>query len=751
MQKISQFLYRIISGHPGAVIAVILAAFFLSFGAFAHIEVDEDFESGITDAGAIKTREHYRKHFGHEQAVLLACEIDGINRESLLEIWEMVDRVHSWPEVRQVLSVLDMLRPFRNREDFAAYLKDFRVRNLIELLQADQLFRGYLVSDDLRSLQILIVPDVKAPEYRRVLYKHLNELQNDYNGRRKLHVFGFPYIQERFFAFIVENNRRFLLLGLICCTLLAWFLFPDPVVLLMIVIAIAAPTALTFAVYFMNGNKVNLFTSPIIPFALIISLNEIIYIVSFFVKERKNLHQSYAQLHKENFSRLIRPCLINTITTLIGFLSLSQNPSPSIKLFSLYTSLACFFAYIVTFGLVFAFFRIYQPRFSLKEGGREQFRWFRRLIRNIVFRHPGSVLLVTVLATGLVMPSLLSLKTRNALTDSFSSADPLVEAHRFISSRFCGPYHFQVLISGDDLMAPANLAAIAEFQSRIEKIAGINRVFSIIDLMRAFNRQFTGESVLPATRELSRAVIDFFSQRGISDLLMSTDFSTTLLRVHTALTDDFAIEPLREKILAEAVQTLPANLIAGVTGDVYLNAMMQKSILHNITWSFVAAVLMIIGVFYLVFRSFSIAVIALLVNFFPILSAYALASLMGLPLNPSTAVVGCVMSGLIVDDTLHLLTFLQESRQPSTIRKVLAANRDLTVAVSSSSFLLMVGNAIFILSSFKPFTYFGLIGTMVVVIGLAGDLIVLPVMVLALNRAKKSAATPVEIAAPSDS
>jgi predicted RND superfamily exporter protein len=489
----------------------------------------------------------------------------------------------------------------------------------------------------------------------------------------------------------------------------------------------------------MNGNKVNLFTSPIIPFALIISLNEIIYIVSFFVKERKNEHQSYAYLHKKNFFRLIRPCLINTITTLIGFLSLSQNPSPSIRLFSLYTSLACFFAYIVTFGLVFAFFRVYQPCFSLRETGYEKFRWFRRLVRNIVFRHAKAVLLVTVVAALLILPALSRFTTRNALTDSFAAADPLVEAHSFISREFCGPYHFQVMVSGPDLMNPEKLAAIAGFQRRIEKISGINRVFSVIDLMLAFNRQFTGEAVLPATSGLAYGIIDFFAQRGISDLLMSTDFSTTLLRVHTSFTDDFKIEPLREKIMAVAGELEAHGLETGVTGDVYLNATMQKNILKNITWSFAAAVIMIVAVFYLVFRSLSVAVIALLVNFFPILSAYALASFLGLPLNPSTAVVGCVMSGLIVDDTLHLLTFLQENKQPTTIRKVMAANRELTMAVSSSSFLLMVGNAIFILSSFKPFTYFGLIGTLVVLIGLAGDLIVLPVLVLASGQKKRAA------------
>ncbi len=745
MQKITRAIYRSICAFPGAIIAVIIAAFILSFGAFAHFEVDEDFESGISDPLARSTRDACRRHFGHEQAVVVAFEIGKIDHGSLLAVWELVNQIHDWPEVGQVLSILDLLRPFRRRDEFAAYLKDFRIRNLIELLQKDQLFRGFLVSADLTSLQIVVVPDIQFPDYRRSLYLHLRHLQQSQAGRFNLHITGFPFIQERFFEFIVENNRRFLTLGLICCAVLAWFLFPDPLVLITILLAVAAPTSLTFALYFMNGNKVNLFTSPIIPFALIISLNEIIYLVSFFVRERKNAVQNYENLHRQNFFRLIRPCLINTLTTLIGFLSLYQSPSPSIRLFSLYTSLACFFAYIVTFGLIFSLFRLYQPRFSLGDRVVTRLPRFSRTVRNLVFRHPGKILMVSAIVALLVVPALLSLQKRNALTDNFSAADPLVVAQKFINSKFCGPGYFQVMISDPGLMAPERLAAIDELQRRIGTIAGVDRVFSVIDLMRAFNRQFTGVDQLPATSELARAIVDFFSQRGISDLLVAPDFSTTLLRVHTGLTDDFQIELMREKVLQQTAGIMPAGMQADVTGDLYLNALLQKNILVNITWSFAAAVLMIIAVFYLVFRSVFIALVALLVNFYPILTAYAAAGLLGLPLNPSTAVVGCVMSGLIVDDTLHLLTYLQESRQPSAARKVLAAIRDLAVPVASSSFLLMLGNAIFILSTFKPFTYFGLIGTLVVIIGLAGDLLVLPVLVLAFTE--KKAAVSAETAA----
>ncbi len=744
LPRISRVLYRLLSEHPVAVIAVVVAAFFLSFGAFAHVEIDEDFEAGISDARALEARRLYQQHFESEQAVLIAFPIDGLTRETLLSLWELSDELQRLPETAQVMSILDLLRPCRTLEEFSLYLKDFRLRNLGEIIRRTALLRGFLISADLRAIQLLVIPNVRIDHYRSLLYTHINEIISRRNGQAQAHVFGFPYVQQRFFEFIAENNKRFLTIGFIGCAILAWFLFPDPVILLLILFAIAAPTAFTFAVYFMNGNKINLFTSPIIPFTLIISLNEIIYIVSFFAVEMHHAGQSYLDLHKTNFQKLIRPCMINTLTTLIGFLSLSQSPSPSIRLFALYTSLACLFAYLVTFGLIFAFLRLYQPRFSLTSRPSFRMPHLTRFIKHLVFRHPGKVLAITTIGIMLSGFSLMFYERRNALTDNFAADDPLVASHAFISRHFGGPFHFQVLITHPQLMSRERLASIAAFQRRIERLPHIDRTYSIVDLVLGFQQEFTGDRELPRSEELTQAIVRLFAPRGLSELFINPAMTVTLLRVTTPLTDDFQIEALQTSIMEAASATLPVDMRVEVTGDVYLNAVMQKNILENITWSFGAAIVMIIGTFWLVFRRFSMAFIALVVNFAPIGAAYAVVRLFGIPLNPSTAVVGCVMSGLIVDDTLHLLTFYADSRQPTTLRRLLATMRELSSPVSSSSILLALGNAVFLFSPFKPFQYFGLIGTLVVGIGLVGDLVILPALLLVFSRTKKAPGRPSE-------
>ncbi|MBU1105767.1 MAG: hypothetical protein KKB51_03780 [Candidatus Riflebacteria bacterium] len=735
MKKLAELAYYLVSQKPYAVIIVIFAAFFLSFGAFVHVETDDDLESGITDPAVLQTISRFKAEFGHEQQILIAFPVEQIDRAALLNLWQLAQKLRSLPQIQGIMSLLDVLQPINSREDFEVYLQDFRIENLRELLQKNSLFTNFLVSKDGRALQLVIVPDLSFPDCQKQLYDALNKLLPEYFGGRTYHVFGYMYFKERFFEFIERNNLMFISLGFVLCSVLAWFFFPDIVVLVLILCAVGIPAVLTFAIYFANGNKINLFTSPIIPFALIISLSEIIYLVSFFVRTHKHGIRPYEILHRENFFRLLRPCLINSLTTLIGFLSLSYSPSPNIRLFSIYTSLACFLSYFVTFGLIFSVLKLYQPKFSRKiQKNRRSGEGIRRFLRNTIFRHTGTVLIVSTLVALMALPFVFSAQTRNSLEDSFATGDPILSSWEYIKTSFSGPYQLLVMISQPQLLAKDFLEKVDVLHSELLQLPEVNRVFSLVSLLKSFTESFSSGPEIPESEQLIFSILEFFDARGIAEMVISTNSDILLLRVGINISDDFAIYDLGQRILVQARAVLPPSARVEITGEVYSHAVLQKNILENISGSFAAAILMISLVFLLVFRSFSLSFIALLVNFYPIFFAYAVAFLAGIPLNPSTAIAGCVMSGLIVDDTLHTITFFHDSRQRTIQRKLLYTMQQMTWPVIYSSVLLGLGNAIFVFSDFKPFAYFGAIGALIVVIGVIGDLIVLPGCILAYDR-----------------
>ncbi|EKD83478.1 MAG: RND efflux transporter, partial [uncultured bacterium] len=643
MKKLAEFAYYLVSQKPYAVLLVIFAAFFLSFGAFSHVETDDDFESGITDPAVLQTRARFKAEFGNEQQILIAFPVEQIDRAALLDLWQLVQKLRALPQIRGIMSLLDVLQPINRREQFEAYLQDFRIENLREMLPKNRMFENFLVSADGRALQIVIVPDLAFPDCQKQLYKELNQLLPEYFGARKYHVFGYMYFKERFFEFIERNNLVFITLGFILCSVLAWFFFPDIVVLVLILFAVGIPAVLTFAIYFANGNKINIFTSPIIPFALIISLSEIIYLVSFFIRTHKHGNRSYDLLHRENFFRLLRPCLINSLTTLIGFLSLSYSPSPNIRLFSLYTSLACFLSYFVTFGLIFSAFKLYQPKFSRQaQKERRNGDSIRRFLRNAIFRHTKAVLIVSMLVGLLALPFVYSVQVRNSLEDSFTAGDPILSSWEYIRTSFSGPYQLLLMISHPTPLARSFLEDIDKLHSELLQMPEVNRVFSLVSLVKSFTESFSSGPEIPESEQLIFSILEFFDARGIAEMVISNNADILLMRVAINVSDDFKIYELGQQVLAKARAALPPATQVEITGEVYSNAVLQMNILDNISGSFAAAILMISVVFMVVFRNLSLSFIALLVNFYPIFFAYAIAFIAGIPLNPSTAIAGCV-------------------------------------------------------------------------------------------------------------
>ncbi len=734
MKRIADIAYFLVSKKPVSVILVIFAAFFISFGAFSNVETADDFESGITDPTAVRALQEFKEKFGHEQHVLIAFPISEINSDELLKLHRLVTELESRHGVQSVISLLDLLKKIKNPDEFKNYLQNFRIKNLKKLISQNDLFKNFLISEDGKAIQLVVVPDTRFPDYQKRVYQELNLVLPSFFAGKDYHVFGFMYLKQRFFEFIESNNKTFISLGFIICSALAWFFFPDLVVLILILFSIGIPTVMTFAIYFANGNKINIFTSPIIPFALIISLNEIIYLVSFFVRNPNAEKLTYDQLHQSNFHKLLRPCLINSTTTLIGFLTLSYSPSPNIRLFSLYTSLACFLSYFITFGLIFSFLKLYRPRFSL---GKRRIRFGERIkrnLRNLIFRRARTILVVTLFIGILGIPYLLNYKTQNRIEDSFSQSDKIVSSWHFIGKNFSGPYQIFVMISHPQILSKSFLEKLDQTRAELLQVEGVNGCFSIVDLVKAFNQIFSDGPTIPFREELTRSILAFFDDRGISEMVVAHDLSKLLIRVAINESDDFQTAKIAEKIKTIVKNSLPEETTVELTGEVFAQSLLQRDILANITSSFAMAIAIISLVFIIVFRNLSLAFIALLINFYPILFAYAIANAIGIPLNPSTAIAGCVMSGLIVDDTLHMLTFFFDSRHKTAKRRLLATMHELSWPVIYSGILLGLGNLIFVFSDFKPFKYFGTIGALIVVIGVVGDLLVLPSCIIAFDK-----------------
>ena len=111
--------------------------------------------------------------------------------------------------------------------------------------------------------------------------------------------------------------------------------------------------------------------------------------------------------------------------------------------------------------------------------------------------------------------------------------------------------------------------------------------------------------------------------------------------------------------------------------------------------------------------------------------------MLGVPLNPATAMVAAIVIGIAVDDTIHLMTrFGVESRRHLTESEATRATiRGQALPIISTSLALAFGFSVLGFSSFSVVAQFGLLAAAAMIYAMFADLLLMPILLRRLRLA----------------
>ena len=138
-----------------------------------------------------------------------------------------------------------------------------------------------------------------------------------------------------------------------------------------------------------------------------------------------------------------------------------------------------------------------------------------------------------------------------------------------------------------------------------------------------------------------------------------------------------------------------------------------------------------IGLMMLVaFRSPILAAVTLVPNVLPILVVTGLMGWAGLKINMGAAMIAAVSMGLSIDSSIHYVAAFRRARgEGRSLDDALAVvQRSVGRAMVFSTIALIVGFSILTTSDFVPTVYFGVLVSLTMLGGLAGNLVILPVL-----------------------
>ena len=166
------------------------------------------------------------------------------------------------------------------------------------------------------------------------------------------------------------------------------------------------------------------------------------------------------------------------------------------------------------------------------------------------------------------------------------------------------------------------------------------------------------------------------------------------------------------------------------TGLYVLLTFLIESLLRDQVVSFVLAAIGITVMMALAFRNPWIGLVGLVPNLFPIVLVIGAMGWMGLPVNIATAMIASVSLGLTVDSSIHYISGFRRARAAGddVATALERTHAGVGRAVVLANLALVVGFSVLTLSHFIPLVYFGILVSVAMLGGLAGNLVLLPVL-----------------------
>jgi predicted RND superfamily exporter protein len=288
-------------------------------------------------------------------------------------------------------------------------------------------------------------------------------------------------------------------------------------------------------------------------------------------------------------------------------------------------------------------------------------------------RHSRPVLISALLLLVFLLFGIARLRFAHEPVAWFPEADPLRVAVETIDDVLRGSTSVEVVIdTGEEngLHDPETLRRIEAAMDAAEALSVdaifVGKAMSLVDIVKESNEALNGglpeARVIPSSRQLVAQELLLFESGGSDDLEKFSDSRFRLARLSLRLPESDAVGQQRFLAELEGVldRVLGDELDYVVTGRTTLTARVMSALITSLGKSYAVALLVITPLMMLLAGDPRLGLISMVPNLFPVVFVLGFMGWLEIPLDASNVVIGSVVIGLAVDDTIH---FLQRFRR----------------------------------------------------------------------------------------
>ncbi len=675
--------------------------------------------------------------------------------------------VLTWDEQYQVLvKARDVLREKKRNGTLMASEKD-------ELKVAEKAFRDYATAAVEKQQQL--VSDTRLV---------LDQFRNENN---KIYLGGVPMIAADMVAFVKSDLSTFgvgvllfiVLLLVIIFRQLRWVVLPLLTCVLTVVALLGYLTWIDWRLTVVSSNFPALL--------LIITLSLTIHLAVRYRELRRNFPEAEKQsLVFETVCSMIKPCLYTSLTTIVAFVSLVISGIRPVIDFGWMMTIGIILAFLFAFLVIPVGLMLWpESKKELTNKGNsnddelaEEKPPVTMFFSHLTEKYKGIIALIVTLLVVLSVMGVAQLKVENRFIDYFHEDTEIYQGMSVIDEELGGTIPLDIIIDApkkeplpgmdkswqednafenpfDDVFSDEDdefadtksgessvwfnsqgLNQIEGIHHYLQSLPEVGKVLSLGTIYQVVKDLSGGTTdniqLALVQKKVPKEVSDFLIKPYLDDEIGQTRISVRVMETSKDLHRNQLLKQLEQDISTQFNIDKDRLHFTGML--VLYNNMLQSLFTSQIlTLGFVFLSIMLM--FVILFRSFSLALIAIAPN---LLAAGAVLGGMGwfgIPLDMMTITIAAITIGIGVDDTIHYIhrfrtEFAKDRNYLATMHR---SHFSIGRAMFYTSITVILGFSVLMLSNFTPTIYFGLLTGVAMFAALMGALLLLPLLLVTLK------------------
>ncbi len=443
------------------------------------------------------------------------------------------------------------------------------------------------------------------------------------------------------------------------------------------------------------------------------------------------------------------PVFLTSFMTVAGFLTLHFNDSPP------YQALGYVVAAGVTFAFLFAILFLpawmlvvphQKPTFAGVEANGPAQRMAR--FGQWVARYPRQIVLAALLPAVVLSVSVLKNRINDNPVHYFGESQTMRQHLEFVNQRITGLGTLNYSIhSGEEggVANPDYLRTLDAFASWLKAQPGVIQVDTLADVIKRINRSLHGEDPayyqIPDDRNLAAQYLLLYQLSlpvGVdTSNVLTHDQAASRVRVAMNNTEGEYHIALDQQAQAWLAENTPKVMWSeGASAPLMFAHIGQRST-EGILWGLVGSLIVMSLILIRVLRSVTLGLLSLVSNLVPVAMAFGVWAWVNGNVDLGITVTFAIAFGIVVDDTIHLLSKYQRLRvedglpAPEAIAKAFSS---VGVALAVTTVVLIAGFAMLGFSAMNITSNMAILTTVTIFMAFFVDFFLVPPLLILLDR-----------------